>query len=56
MPRLCASTSGITEAPVVVKPDMVSKKASVSVRGEADSRKGIMPNMEKKIHTDDISR
>ena len=54
-----ASTSLMTVAPVVVKPDMVSKKASVNDSGamvspggakSGQSRNGIMPKKEKSSH------
>ena len=44
------STSLMTVTPVVVKPDMVSKKASVILGNAPDSRKGSMPNKLNTIH------
>ena len=60
-PRGRASTSLMMVAPVVVKPDIVSKKASVkeklsieewamSVKEKLGTMKGIMPNRENNIH------
>ena len=45
-PWVSDSTSSITVAPVVVKPDMVSKKASVRLDGVPLMRKGNMPKSE----------
>ena len=39
-----------TVAPVVVKPDMVSKKASVTLSTVPYIRKGSMPNKENNTH------
>ena len=46
MPWLSDSTSAKTVAPVVVKPDMVSKNASVTLSGEGMNRNGTMPMSE----------
>jgi len=48
MPRGRDSMSERMLAPVVVKPDMVSKKASVK-EGMAEMRKGRQPNSEREI-------
>ena len=44
------STSSSMVAPVVVKPDMVSKKASVTLVMLPWKRKGNMPKKEKMTH------
>jgi len=42
---VCDSTSGITLAPVVVSPDITSKKASVKPRAFSPVMNGMMPNI-----------
>ena len=49
MPRGRDSTSVSMLAPVVVKPDMVSKKASVKEGMAPEMRKGRQPNSEREI-------
>lgn len=44
------------EQPVVVKPDIASKKALVTDTGLSLSMNGIIPNAEKIIHTRVVSR
>ena len=46
----CVSMSSMMVAPVVVKPDMVSKKASATVGTLWLSRKGSMPQRLNKAH------
>ena len=41
--------TGITEAPVVVNPEMVSKKASVNEAADPVTRYGRVPKIEKRI-------
>ena len=55
MPLLHRSTSRITVAPVVVNPDIASKKASLTLSGVSQRMKGNMPNSEKTIHTIEAS-
>ena len=50
------STSSMRLAPVVVKPDMVSKKASMGLTKVPDSRKGSAPNRLNTTHTIDTTR
>ena len=45
------STSVITDAPVVVNPDIASKKASVILLSALSKRNGNMPKREKNTHT-----
>ena len=57
MPWLRWLTRFMTVAPVVVKPDMASKKASEMDNGSCSmNMKGIMPNAENTIHTMAVSR
>ena len=46
-----ASTLSMMVAPVVVKPDIVSKKALVKSGTQPLSMKGSVPNSEKSTHT-----
>ena len=55
IPLLHLSTSRITVAPVVVNPDIASKKASLTLRGVEQSMNGNMPNNEKTIHAMEAS-
>ena len=56
MPWLMFSIESSTDAPVVVKPDMDSKKASLTDTGVELKMNGIMPKIEKTIQTIDVSR
>ncbi len=56
MPWLISFTDSITDAPVVVKPDMASKNASVKESGCVQKRKGMRPKRENTTHTSDVSR
>ena len=56
MPWLHSSTSRITVAPVVVKPDIASKNPSLTLSGVAQIRNGIIPSAEKATHTRAVSR
>ena len=53
---LSAALLSITEAPVVVKPDMASKKASDTLMLISLSMNGIIPNAENTTHTMAVSR
>ena len=55
MPCDALSTSVITEAPVVVNPDIASKKASVTVLSALSKRNGNIPNSENISHTPAVS-
>ena len=55
IPRGSSSTSIITDAPVVVNPDIVSKKPSVNPLTVPESRNGIIPKREKNTHTVAVS-
>ena len=54
-PRGKASTSMITVAPVVVNPDIDSKKPSVMLVTVPENKNGNIPKIEKKIHTVAVS-
>ena len=54
-PRGKASTSMITVAPVVVNPDIDSKKPSVMLVTVPENKNGSIPKIEKKIHTVAVS-
>ncbi len=56
MPCEKLSIDRSTEAPVVVNPDIDSKKASLSVSGVPHSINGSMPKQENTIHTSDVIR
>ena len=56
MPWLMPSMLSSTEAPVVVKPDIASKKASGTLTALVQNRKGSMPKMENTTHTMAVSR
>ena len=53
MPWVCSSTFFKMVEPVVVNPEMVSKKASVTLVMEPLSRKGNIPKSENRIHESD---
>ena len=50
------STDVSTVHPVVVKPDIASKKASLMPMGLVLNRNGIIPKKENTIHTEAVSR
>ena len=50
------SKSDITVAPVVVIPDILSKKASLSVKGFGDNKKGKLPNSAIVNHAKDVNK
>ena len=50
------STERSTEHPVVVKPDIASKKASLTLRGLELSINGSIPKRENTTQTDAVSR
>ncbi len=56
MPWLICVTSSSTLAPVVVNPDIASKKASLKLIGILQNMNGSMPNMENTTHTIAVSR
>ncbi|GFI14771.1 hypothetical protein IMSAGC008_02333 [Muribaculaceae bacterium] len=56
MPWLIPSTDSSTEAPVVVKPDIASKKESVMPIGREQNKNGTIPNKENTTHTMAVSR
>ncbi len=56
IPWLRSETVGITDAPVVVNPDIASKYASDMVSLVVLSRNGIIPKIEKTTQTRAVSR
>ena len=56
MPWGKISTSSMIVAPVVVKPDIVSKKASVKLLRYPPTKKGIVPKSENSVHVSVTTR